>query len=65
MVVIPIDVNLTIDFPRDRKDAKFLACPISAGADYLMTGDQDFQDVPDLGVTKVVNVSQSLEIFTN
>ncbi len=65
LAVIPIDVNLTIDFPRDRKDAKFLACAISSGADYLITGDQDFQDVPDLGVTKVVTVSQFLEIFTN
>lgn len=60
-----VDVNLTIDFPRDRKDAKFLACAISSGADYLITGDKDFEDVPDLGVTKVVTVSQFLEIFTN
>ena len=65
LAVISIDFNLTIDFPRDRKDAKFLACAISSGADYLITGDQDFQDVPDLGVTKVVTVSQFLEIFTN
>ncbi len=54
-----------IDFPRDRKDAKFLACAISSGADYLITGDKDFEDVPDLGVTKIVTVSQFLEIFTN
>ncbi|MFY7884326.1 MAG: putative toxin-antitoxin system toxin component, PIN family [Dolichospermum sp.] len=60
-----VDVNLTIDFPRDRKDAKFLACAISSGADYLITGDKDFEDVPDLGVTKIVTVSQFLEIFTN
>lgn len=60
-----VNVNLTIDFPRDRKDAKFLACAISSGADYLITGDKDFEDVPDLGVTKVVTVSQFLEIFTD
>jgi len=35
-----VNVNLTIDFPRDRKDAKFLACAISSGADYLITGDK-------------------------
>jgi putative PIN family toxin of toxin-antitoxin system len=60
-----VDVNVTIDFPRDRKDAKFLACAISSGADYLITGDKDFEDVPDLGVTKIVTVSQFLENFTN
>lgn len=65
LAVIPIDVNIKIDFPRDRKDAKFLACAISSGADYLITGDKDFEDVLDLGVTKVVTVSQFLEIFTN
>ncbi|TRU96139.1 MAG: putative toxin-antitoxin system toxin component, PIN family [Microcystis wesenbergii Mw_QC_S_20081001_S30D] len=47
------------------KTLRFLACAISSGADYLITGDQDFEDVPDLGVTKVVTVSQFLEIFTN
>jgi putative PIN family toxin of toxin-antitoxin system len=25
-----IDVNVSIDFPRDRKDAKFLACAVAA-----------------------------------
>lgn len=60
-----VDVNVTIDFPRDRKDAKFLACAISSGADYLITGDKNFEDVPDLGVTKIVTVSQFLENFTN
>lgn len=64
LAVISIDVNLRIDFPRDRKDAKFLACAISSGANYLITGDKDFEDVPHLGVTKVVNTSQFLEICT-
>ncbi|MGI0480166.1 putative toxin-antitoxin system toxin component, PIN family [Geminocystis sp. CENA526] len=63
--VILIYVNLTIDFPRDRKDAKFLACAISSGADYLITGDKDFEDIPDLGVTKVFSVSQFLEIIND
>ncbi|WP_080949700.1 putative toxin-antitoxin system toxin component, PIN family [Microcystis aeruginosa] len=54
-----------MDLPRDRKDAKFLACAISSGADYLITGDQDFQYLPNLGVTQVFTVSQFLEIFRN
>ena len=47
------------------KTLRFLACAISSGANYLITGDQDVEDVPDLGVTKVVTVSQVLENFTN
>jgi uncharacterized protein len=31
-----IDVNVEVDFPRDRKDAKFLACAITAGADFFL-----------------------------
>lgn len=62
LVVIPIDVKLTIDFPRDRKDAKFLACAIFSGANYLITGDKDFENIPVFGTTRVVTVSQFLEI---
>jgi putative PIN family toxin of toxin-antitoxin system len=58
-----IDVNITVDFPRDRKDAKFLACAIAFSADYLITGDQDFENIPDLAITKVVTVSQFVELM--
>ncbi|MBR8828425.1 MAG: putative toxin-antitoxin system toxin component, PIN family [Gomphosphaeria aponina SAG 52.96 = DSM 107014] len=34
LAVIPIDVNITVDFTRDRKDAKFLACALASNADY-------------------------------
>ncbi len=63
LVITVIDVNFTVDFPRDRKDAKFLACAIASGADYLITGDRDFEDIPDLGITKIVTVSQFLELM--
>jgi len=58
-----IDVPITVDFPRDRKDAKFLACAIASNADYLVTGDRDFEEIPDLGITQVVTVSQFLQLI--
>jgi putative PIN family toxin of toxin-antitoxin system len=39
-----IDVDIEVDFPRDQKDAIFLACAISGDADYFITGDRDFKD---------------------
>ncbi len=52
-----IDVNLEIDFPRDRKDAKFLACAIAAEADFLITGDSDFNQAQTLVNTTIISVS--------
>ncbi|WP_425526009.1 putative toxin-antitoxin system toxin component, PIN family [Halotia branconii] len=43
-----IDVNVDIDFPRDRKDAKFLACAMAGDADFLITGDSDFNQAQNL-----------------
>jgi uncharacterized protein len=52
-----------VDFPRDQKDAKFISCAITSKADYLITGDQDFNDAKDLMATKVVNVKEFIELF--
>ncbi|MDZ8236551.1 MAG: putative toxin-antitoxin system toxin component, PIN family [Nostoc sp. ChiQUE01a] len=52
-----IDVNVEIDFPRDRKDAKFLACALAAGADFLITGDSDFKEAQTLVNTTIISVS--------
>lgn len=52
-----IDVYLEIDFPRDRKDAKFLACAIAAEADFLITGDSDFNQAQTLVNTTIISVS--------
>ena len=46
-----------MDFPRDRKDAKFLACALADKADFLITGDRDFTEVETLGNTEIVSVS--------
>ncbi|MCC5608775.1 putative toxin-antitoxin system toxin component, PIN family [Nostoc sp. CHAB 5834] len=52
-----IDVNLEVDFPRDRKDEKFLACAIAGEADFLITGDSDFNQAQTLVNTTIISVS--------
>ncbi|PSN14640.1 putative toxin-antitoxin system toxin component, PIN family [filamentous cyanobacterium CCT1] len=51
-------VDLTFNFPRDQKDAKFLACALSASAEFLITGDRDFSDAQRLVSTTILSVSQ-------
>jgi putative PIN family toxin of toxin-antitoxin system len=56
-------VNAEIDFPRDQKDAKFLACAISNNADYFITGDGDFNEARKLLNTTIITVSAFLDIL--
>ena len=56
--VVLVEVNEKIDFPRDQKDAKFLACSLSSNAEYLITGDKDFEDAHKMGVTTVISVAE-------
>ena len=56
--VILVDVTVEVDFPRDQKDAKFLACAITAEADYMLTGDRDFTEAYKLLTTTVCSVTQ-------
>jgi putative PIN family toxin of toxin-antitoxin system len=60
-LTVLIEVDLNIDFPRDRKDAPFVACAIIASADYLITGDQDFSDAQKLIETKITSVADFLK----
>ena len=60
-----IDVSIEIDFPRDQKDAKFIACALSANADFLITGDRDFTEVQSLGNTLIISVSLFAESIVN
>ncbi|MEW6400973.1 MAG: putative toxin-antitoxin system toxin component, PIN family [Chloroflexota bacterium] len=53
--VIPVDIQ--VGFPRDLKDAKFLACALSADADWLITGDKDFDAAEKVGETTIISVS--------
>jgi putative PIN family toxin of toxin-antitoxin system len=58
-----VEVNSVVDFPRDRKDAKFLACAMAAKADFLITGDRDFSEAQQLIETKIISVKEFLELF--
>jgi putative PIN family toxin of toxin-antitoxin system len=52
-----VDVDLTIDFPRDRKDAKFLACALTENAEFFVTGDRDFTQAQKIINTMILSVS--------
>lgn len=57
-LTVTLDVDLDIDFPRDRKDAIFLACAVIAGADYFVTGDRDFSEAQKILSTTILSVTQ-------
>lgn len=52
-----ISTELELNFPRDQKDAKFLACAIESNADFLITGDLDFTEAQNLIQTTIVSVA--------
>jgi uncharacterized protein len=52
-----IDVEVEINFPRDQKDAKFLACALTANAEFFITGDRDFSEAQQLVSTIILPVS--------
>jgi len=51
-----------IHFPRDPKDAPFLAAAIAMTSDYLITGDADLFAAQALVQTKIVSVAQFAQI---
>ena len=53
----PVSVNNEVDFPRDQKDAKFLACALSNNADFLITGDGDFEEAYKIINTTILSIS--------
>jgi putative PIN family toxin of toxin-antitoxin system len=55
-------VHISVSFPRDVKDAKFLACALASKADYFVTGDRDFTEAYEVGHTKIVSVTQFDEL---
>ena len=54
---VMVESDISIDFPRDQKDAKFLACSIAAKADYFITGDHDFSEAEKMLTTTILSVS--------
>ena len=57
------EADLEIDFPRDQKDAKFLELALAAEADYLITGDKDFEEARKLVNTTIISVSQFKQLI--
>lgn len=55
--IIVVASTLEIGFPRDRKDAKFIACALSADADWLVTGDKDFAEAEKMMNTTILSVA--------
>jgi putative PIN family toxin of toxin-antitoxin system len=58
-----IQPTVTLDFPRDRKDASFLICAASGNADYLITGDGDFSEAQALVAARILNARQFADAF--
>lgn len=53
----------TVEFVRDRKDAKFIGLALATNANFLITGDRDFGEAHKLMETTVVSVSQFKRLF--
>ncbi len=51
-----------LEFPRDQKDAKFLACAIINKVDFFITGDGDFEEAHRIINTTIVSVSMFLRL---
>lgn len=64
-LTVSCEVDLDIEFPRDRKDAKFLSCAVAAGADYFVTGDSDFNEAHQLLSTTILSVSQFKKLVSD
>jgi uncharacterized protein len=62
-ITILINVEQKVDFPRDHKDAKFLECAIASNADFLITGDRDFEEIKEIGNTLIISVSLFKDLF--
>ena len=58
-----VALDLEIDFPRDQKDAKFLEQALTAEADYLITGDKDFEEAQKLIETTIISVTQFKQLI--
>ena len=52
-----VEVDTSIDFPRNQKDAKFLACALAVNAEFFITGDRDFSEAQKIVRTTILAVS--------
>ncbi len=60
---VELDEAIAVKFPRDQKDAKFLACALAADADFFLTGDRDFSEAQKLVNTVILSVSRFKELW--
>ena len=51
------------DFPRDPKDAPFLAAALASGAHFLITGDKDLLEAKGIVPTRIVTVAEFSSAF--
>jgi len=51
------------EFPRDPNDSLFLAAANATGADYLITGDKDFEEASQFISTRIVTVAEFAKLF--
>jgi putative PIN family toxin of toxin-antitoxin system len=64
VATLPIEpAGATAELPRDPTDTPFLECALAADADFLITGDRDFEGAQKLGNTKIVSVALFLKYF--
>ncbi|MBE9191931.1 putative toxin-antitoxin system toxin component, PIN family [Gloeocapsopsis crepidinum LEGE 06123] len=54
---ICVEVDISIDFPIDPNNAKFLNCAIASNADFLIAGDTDLVQGQNLVETAIVTVA--------
>lgn len=48
---------------RDQHDDKFIECAIAAGADYIVSGDEDLLIIKEYGKIKIVSADAFLQIL--
>jgi len=61
--VVEITTKATGGICRDPDDEKFIACAISASADFVVSGDRDLCDLHKYKSVRVINVTDFLKIF--
>lgn len=64
-IVNVVDETVSIDFPRDQKDAKFLSCALTVDAHYFITGDRDFTEASKVVNTTICSVRQFKQLIVD
>ncbi len=62
--IVPVVPTVAVRLARDRSDEHLLICAASARADYLVTGDRDFEDAQPLVRTRIVTVAAFKRILS-